>query len=338
MALQVKLLLLASVLAGVVSLVLTTTTFSMKGAGLTTVPGGIPLNTQVIELDNNYICQIDDFPFFDNVSSVSLDLNCLDAFPKLCSLNETLLHIMVVANEMTTIASDRLSCVQRLEYLDLSFNRLTAIPLVVLKNLETLNIYSNHFTQLPPFKYISPNVITVYATNNPLHGGAIPTEILDIGHNLEKVTLGNLGISKLSLESLSKLSKLRTLKLINNEISLFPQIGPSTKTLVIINLSGNPITSIDPVEIRKCTQLAVLSLKKCLIRSIPMLCQMGLNLDIKLQGNPLVCDCNTRELKMAFEANLVTVSTNPCVEPTELSSTALADIDTNKFTCADNGM
>ena len=337
MASQIKMMLVASVLAGMVSLVVTSTTFSRNGASLTTFPPGIPLDTEVIKLDDNDICQIDDIPFFGSVYSVSLERNCLDVFPNLCSLNHTLLHIMVKDNEMTTIPSSRLSCVQRLEYLDLSNNQLTAIPFVVLTNLETVKLYVNQFTRLPPFKHITPNVIRVQASDNSLHGSEIPKEILDIGANLELVTLAGLGLNNLNLDTISKLSKLHNIKLSRNEISIFPQIGPSTKTLETIDLSDNPITSIDPGEIRKFTQLVELSLKNCHIRSIPMLCQMGLNLAIKLEGNPLVCDCNTKELKLAVEANLVTVSNKPCAKPTELSSTALADIAIDQFICKDDG-
>jgi small GTP-binding protein len=173
--------------------------------------------------------------------------------------------------------------------LDLSFNRLTALPPEIAKpmNLTGLRLSGNQLTSLPPEIAKLTNLAGLYLPNNQLT--SLPPEIakltnltrLDLSYNQltalppEIAKLTNLAELRLSYNRLTalppeiaKLTKLTRLYLSDNQLTaLPPEITKLTK-LTRLDLSGNRLTALPP-EITKLTNLTGLRLSRNPLESPP---------------------------------------------------------------------
>jgi hypothetical protein len=137
-----------------------------------------------------------------------------------------------------------LSVFENLEYLDLSYNQLTHIPLSVssLVNLKTLIISHNQINEIPDDFF----------------------EKLD---KLEKIEAQRNLINHIPA-SLARCKSLISLQLQNNQINLFPQFLCELTNLEDINLCNNFICQI-PSQINNLKQLTKLYLADNLIINLP---------------------------------------------------------------------
>ncbi|XP_065655010.1 leucine-rich repeat-containing protein 47 isoform X2 [Hydra vulgaris] len=157
---------------------------------------------------------------------------CLAILPDKISLLDNLLNLALHRNEIIEIP-ENLNQLKKIKFLDLSFNKITTLPMSLeLPHLHTFNLGNNHLQSLPNF-------------------GSLPAlGILFIDHN-------NLSELPSGLEMLSNLSELYAAK---NEISIVPQSLTLMTALKVLDLSENLLKEI-AVDLSLCRKMKDLNIK-----------------------------------------------------------------------------
>ena len=312
-------------------------TYTNTNNQLTAIPADIPLDVTDLDLSSNDICNVNGIEYLGGLTGITMKSNCLSTFPNFCMFNATLKRIAVRFNDITTVNPGYLTCLPVLGYLDIGGNGLTTFPSVFMPAVYHLNIYANNIEELPSFNTLMPALRSVGISENPLLITDMPDALVDIGDRLETITLANFQLTHLNEDKMAKMTVLTSLKLRTNQFTQIPPMGPSTYTLTKLDMSKNPIAAVDPYHIREFTALAELNLEQCDITAVPMLCQLGQQLEINLVDNPLVCDCHSKELHVAIVMGVVIVSDFPCEEPTQMSTVHQQDLMIDMFTCLEDG-
>ena len=147
-----------------------------------------------------------------------------------------------------------------LTILDLSFNKLTALPddIAGLDQLATLNVRNNHISQLPSTLYHLKNLEEVVLSMNRF--SAVPPVLYSMPRIVSIVITDN-QIADIDATSLRKLPKLNCLDLTNNSIARVPpELGllPACKSL---KLEGNCFKIPRPTILSKGTPAVMEYLK-----------------------------------------------------------------------------
>ncbi|XP_069795794.1 leucine-rich repeat and transmembrane domain-containing protein 1 [Narcine bancroftii] len=124
---------------------------SCMDSGLSEVPKAVPLNTEILNLQNNHIHTISNAAFIGMPQLQSLDLS--NNFISNLSSNifdglHNLLHLNLANNSINYIENKILPSSGNLRKLDLSFNNLTSLPEGLFKNQNNLTWLAVHQNQL----------------------------------------------------------------------------------------------------------------------------------------------------------------------------------------------
>ncbi|RXN17738.1 decorin-like protein [Labeo rohita] len=237
--------------------------------GLKNVPEKIPLDTTLLDLQNNKISEIRE-----------------NDFKGLKSLQT----LILVNNKITIIHAKAFSSLMNLERLYLSKNLLKDVPANIPKSLQELRIHENQINKIKKSSFAGmANVIVMELGSNPLSSSGVdsgafadlkrvsyiriadtnitsipkglPSSLFELhldGNKITKVTADSLkglkNLSKLGLShneisvvengSLANVPHLRELHLDNNILTVVPSGLPEHKYIQVIYLHANKIAAV----------------------------------------------------------------------------------------------
>ncbi|TRY71322.1 hypothetical protein DNTS_002259 [Danionella cerebrum] len=123
-----------------------------ESLGLHTLPRSVPLNTAVLSVARNRLCNVDNiFRPYSGLQELSLSHNQLARFPR--GLPSSLETLQLQENQITYITSGSLRHLGNLTRLDLEDNRIRSIQpgaLQSLTRLRMLTLRGNRLSRLPP--------------------------------------------------------------------------------------------------------------------------------------------------------------------------------------------
>jgi len=263
-----------------------------------------------------------------------IDADTLSGFPNIRDLN-------LDGNGITSINSNALKSMPKLQNLDLSNNKLAG-PLsgdIFVKNiqLETLKLANNPEMKKFPETGFQGDFSEMYLLDASRCGLThLDEDDLKRMNRIERLYLHDNEIQYVKSGVLSP--KVIYLDLSGNKIAHLEQVSfPSGSSLKILKLSGNPIKKISPTDFVNTPRLTRLNLKSCELRqlwnstestrhSLKGLSYLNLannkikNLSLKdfryieyvqtlvLTGNPLTCNDDLKELVMLLTENGVASS------------------------------
>jgi len=309
--------------------------------GLTEVPSDIPNDVREINIRKNSISYVESLPYYPDLEKIDLDFNMLTEFPDFCLVNQTLVNLQLGMNQIANISKDLLECFQKLEKLDLAKNKLITFPTVFLPSLTSLQVYTNKLIDLPPLEKVSPNILDLGVSKNPFlfDNAEILERVSIFAHNLTVLGLWGLDFTHLDVEIMSKFLKLDELRLGQNLFKNMPYLGENIeKSLTMLSLDNNPISHLNIDQIRRFQKLEKLKLENCLITRLEQSCHIKPGLVIHLKGNPIICDCHSKEMKMAADAGVVILENTKCAQPTELATYKLKDVPMEQLSCNKQGI
>ncbi|KAK1160125.1 hypothetical protein AOXY_G21629 [Acipenser oxyrinchus oxyrinchus] len=182
--------------------------------GLERLPRTIPLNTTVLSLARNKLCNIDHQLFtYLWLQELSLSNNDLSRIPK--GLPSSLAVLILQANRITYLTANEMRRLENLTRLDLGANRISVIQgatFKALKKLQVLNLKDNRLSSIPD---------------------SLPTALfqLDVSFNC---------ISNIHQTSLANLMNLQILKINNNCLKYVPdRTFDSLPRLTAVELNNN---------------------------------------------------------------------------------------------------
>ncbi|ELU15044.1 hypothetical protein CAPTEDRAFT_221023 [Capitella teleta] len=318
---------------------------------LAAVPGVYPTETEDLYLDSN------DFKSFDSSS-----------FPILPKLTRLVITNTPLSN---MVAEDSDVKFPRLEFLDLSHNELTVVPLNLPRSLRVLHLSYNRIYELrgsafSPLKRLKE----LYLDHNQIRK---ITEHSFHGENKDEVTLANLDklslkknrIQTLAPKAFENLISLTALNLARNKLNTIQyKVFHRLMDLEHLDLHGNRLSSIEDETLYMLKSLRFLSLKNNqltnLPRGIPMLEWLDLSYNkirnissdqrtdiypaelFILAHNPLHCDCNLLWLKEMFDRReylLKHTDLRPadfiptCTSPSRVAGQSWASLGDESFLC-----
>ncbi|XP_036134368.1 asporin [Molossus molossus] len=236
--------------------------------GLSSVPNNIPLDTRMVDLQNNKIKEIKENDFKGLTSLYALILN---------------------NNKLTKIHPKAFLTTKKLKRLYLSHNQLTEIPLNLPKSLAELRIHENKVKKIKKETFKGMNALHVLEMSaNPLDSSGIepgafegvtvfhiriaeakltsipkelPSTLLELHldsnkistveledfkryKDLQRLGLGNNKITEIENGSLANIPRIREIHLENNKLKKIPSGLQELKYLQIIFLHNNSITKV----------------------------------------------------------------------------------------------
>ncbi|XP_060162913.1 chondroadherin-like protein isoform X1 [Globicephala melas] len=305
---------------------------------LTEVPNAIPELTQRLDLQGNMLKLIPPAAFRDLPYLTHLDLR----------------HCQV-----ELVAEGAFRGLGRLLLLNLASNRLNALPqeaLDGLGSLRRLELEGNLLEELRPGTF---GALGALATLNLAHNalvylpamafqGLVRARWLQLSHN---------ALSVLAPEALAGLPALRRLSLHHNELQSLPGATLSqARGLARLELGHNPFTytgeedglvlpglrelrldhgalqALDPRAFAHCPRLHTLDLRGNQLDALQPLQGPGQLRRLRLQGNPLRCDCRARPL-LQWLARARVRSDGACGEPRRLRGEALDALRPSDLRC-----
>lgn len=146
-------------------------------------------------------------------------------------------------NDLRNIEPNAFEELEQLLVLDLSFNHLTHVKLLMPENIEHCSLAGNQLKYWP-LKNMPRNMQTLELQENEL------TEMLGVNKNQNELTsLKLLNISRNHIASLPPVLRYPELKVFDGSYNAFPSIPPylgsQAPKLKVMNFRGNPIKTIE---------------------------------------------------------------------------------------------
>ena len=208
---------------------------------------------------------------------------------------EKILHIDLVNNRLSSIQAETFQGLTRLTSLRLKMNNLTEVRPDLLSeasSLERLELQRNRITTF------SSDLVTtltrleeINLSNNFINSTIFSPELQ---HSiLKKIFLSNNKISKIDLDFLTKMKSLEHITVSNNELSDYLTFDQSLRVSrdLTVDLSNNLLAGVKLSQKHKQSNSTSPALR------------------LKLEGNPLRCDCFAADIKA------LSCTENPRVEP-----------------------
>ncbi|KAK3861725.1 hypothetical protein Pcinc_032341 [Petrolisthes cinctipes] len=290
---------------------------------------------EFLDLSRNKIISVQPNLFNGLTHLVHLNLsgNRLEVIPdNLFSDTKNIQTIDLSFNSLTSLGRFSFYYLRKLQRLNLTQNRLTHLPSTVFKNCMSLvrlelghnSLQELHYTSFPDgyYSYFSPLTYLDLSHNNISINDDQPVFFLNRQVNLEHLLMSNNRIDKVSYFQIVY-TKLETLDLSYNLITnlSLSKMG-FTSNHMKLNLSYNHITSFH-IDIWG----------------------PNLFLELSLEGNVLVCDCNLYKFariaqglplayKLETKISVKDIDRVPCYNPDQtLADTSLKTVDTETLTC-----
>ncbi|KAK2140044.1 hypothetical protein LSH36_1506g00003 [Paralvinella palmiformis] len=220
-------------------------------------PHDIPLDAERITILHLNVDRVDYIEEFPNLTSYQIDISTLSQFPDLANVSATLTELTITSSRLSTIPVDLMIIMPLVNYIDLSYNRITCIPdlTTIFPGLQILSVYANQIVRMN-----RSTAITVYVSENEM--SVVPNftnvgdefYLLDIRNNsIASVTEGtfplmpniyklDLGVNKLTnFPVLHNVTSVYRLYLHSNQISSVPEL-PHVPNLDKLTLYDNKLT------------------------------------------------------------------------------------------------
>ncbi|XP_055525782.1 chaoptin [Wyeomyia smithii] len=267
--------------------------------------GNMP-HLQWLDLESNMINELDFDTFWNTrkLQVVKLSHNMLSEVPMELFRNARNLRILEMAHNSLKYLPDNLILEEGLEFLDLSHNQFTKIPVTSLSNLAALalcelDLSHNHIGAIHSVdlsnKFRSLSVLDL--SHNRLvrlEDAAFATlprlSLLDLSHNDELEVMGKAFIG---LEN-----SLIELRLANVSLNAVPELA--NPSLRILKISHNDLPSVPPELAANMSSLRELDLSENDLYHVPLITHSLPNLrSLSLAGNPITMMTNTSLLGAA---------------------------------------
>ena len=194
-------------------------------------------------------------------------------------------------NELASIEPGVFQSMSQLVYLNLEHNNLAQLSIDLFKGanqLSELHLAHNHimdieafvFSSLPSLRYLSLDNNQIYV----LRQNVFSRNDLKDNLPIEQLSLANVMIEELEMDTLSSLKQLRSLDLSENNLNLSNLNLTNLNSLTELNLKGNNLTV-------SVTEL-------CKVKQLEQLDASNTRLSLKLLDKLLVCLTNLRRLSL----------------------------------------
>ncbi len=289
---------------------------------LTSLPTALITNTpdtRILNLSDNLIEEVDEFPTNDYVEKLFIRRNILKSFPNVVNLDQTLITLDLRENAISYIHPERLRPLFNLQKLILIDNLINDMPdmdPVLGSNIVELKLILNKLTSLPYLPVIGENLQRLDVERNDQLVSADP----DVFSAYPKVTY--LDVSLCPLGNLPDVHRLPT-ETHNHALFLkFEGIGMSKMTPEQMAFFDKELWTLD--------------LSDNSIPHIPNMLHLNLSTPIIFLRNPVVCDCRVRWLLYMRDAGLdpaFDLTTVICDRPITLQNQSLASITLADIDC-----
>ncbi|XP_044199489.1 decorin [Thunnus albacares] len=215
--------------------------------GLKAVPGDIPHDTTLLDLQNNKITEIKENDF--------KNLKGLHA-------------LILVNNRITIIHAKALSPLTKLQRLYLSKNLLKDMPSNMPKSLQELRIHENEITKIKKSSFQGmANVIVMELGSNPLKSAGIEAEAFGDLKRVSYIRIADTNITEIPKGLPSSLAELH---LDGNKITKITADSlKGLKNLAKLGLSYNEISSVENGSLANVPHLRELHLDNNALTSVP---------------------------------------------------------------------
>lgn len=215
--------------------------------GLKSVPGDIPDDTTLLDLQNNKITEIKENDF--------KNLKGLHA-------------LILVNNKITIIHPKALSPLTKLQRLYLSKNMLKDIPPNMPKSLQELRIHENEITKIKKASFQGmSNVIVMELGSNPLKSAGVDPGAFSDLKRVSYIRIADTNITEIPKGLPSSLSELH---LDGNKITKLTSSNlQGMKNLAKLGLSYNEISSVENGTLGNAPHLRELHLDNNALTSVP---------------------------------------------------------------------
>lgn len=173
-----------------------------------------------------------------NLSRNQLPLDALHVISQITTLRE----LKLAENDLKGGIPETLSCLSKLEVLELQSNKLNSLPTEIrqLTHLRILNISDNQFTALPSELFSSVPIIELIAAKNAFSGSFFN---IDTVRHLQKLVLSNNSVSSLCESGTIMLPALKHLDLGMNRLTSLPDMA-SWMSLTTLLIGNNKLSSL----------------------------------------------------------------------------------------------
>ena len=285
--------------------------------GLTEIDyNDIPLDVEGVYVHVNSISSIvlpNDFP---DMTALVAHSNLLTEFPDLTFVGDTLVSLKLHINVIASVSQSRLSALTR---------------------LEELLLYDNYITSFPDVTGLGPYHMKKMRLNDNLLS-SVPT-LPKLGRTIEFLALSAMPLGANVVEDvLVYYPNLTMYGLFATEINVFPNfwLFPRREEMAstMIRLGTNPIKKIKRWSLAALSNPSwTLKLPTCDIETIPNLMDLDISTYMDLSGNPLICDCRLKWLKVAGSSIGIDTSILTCVKPDHLDHTPFNAVPIEELQC-----
>lgn len=186
-----------------------------------------------LHLASNAIRDLGPLSGLTNLTTLNISSNRINGLTPLKSL-ANLSHLRVANNSVEQL--DPIPSLKKLNYLDFSNNRITQLdPLAGLSNLDILLASGNPIKSLKPLASLKK--LTVLLLRGSSFGGDL-TPIAELS-SLKRLDAPHSDIR--SIKALANLIALRRIDLSHNRITDIGPLAPIARSLLHVNLEGNPL-------------------------------------------------------------------------------------------------
>lgn len=202
------------------------------------------------------------------------------------------LRKLVISNTLIDAFPLEVCELERLEYLDLSNNKIKEIPKGIrkLQSLLTLNLEGNSISTIPEELCSLKNLSVLNLSNNKIR--CLPSKIENL-FSLTEFSLNNNLIRDL-IKEICNLQNLKSLKLSDNRIKTVPREIGNMTGLRILGLNSNKISKL-PIEISLLQNLVSLLIDDNELTSFPLeICLLNRLRILSMANNPIQSILNSK--------------------------------------------
>ena len=328
--------------------------------GYTEVPEHlIPADVNQLILKGNIIEDVETLTPYPDLYMISLISNLLWQFPNLVNVSSTLERLTLNDNRISTVIPERLSALTLLNFLELSDNRLHAIPNVPMQSLNTLKLGNNNFNAMPEMTKLGLHLTTFAIDKNDIESiddsyfqNMLNLTILDcslsgiskfpnlkiIGNTLSGLSASGNPVKKIAKSYLNVMAKMTSVYFENMDLVNFPDFSssPSKNTLLSLILRTNKITHIPHDALTALSAIVMLNLIDNPLVTLPNLCHIPKPFHLYLSGPSMHCDCHLAWLKRMEPAGMIVAGAfalELCTGPDHLVGVKWSNIGLDNLTC-----